>query len=140
MTLKIPPALVFLLFVAFMYVLDRFLPVGEFDFFGREGLILGLGIGAVCITMVALIQFLRARTTVDPSLRTKTTTLVTGGVYRFSRNPMYLALLGNAFNTLLAALFVAYMNRFQIAPEEEALERLFGKEYQQYCLQSRRWF
>jgi protein-S-isoprenylcysteine O-methyltransferase Ste14 len=63
---------------------------------------------------------------------------------------MYLALLlillawglwlGNAFNTLLAAGFVGYMNRFQIIPEEEALTAMFGKRYQQYCKQVRRWF
>jgi protein-S-isoprenylcysteine O-methyltransferase Ste14 len=48
--------------------------------------------------------------------------------------------LGNAFNTLLAAGFVGYMNKFQIRPEEEALATIFGKEFQQYCTQVRRWF
>jgi protein-S-isoprenylcysteine O-methyltransferase Ste14 len=63
---------------------------------------------------------------------------------------MYLALLllllgwglylGNAFNTLLAAGFVYYMNTFQIIPEEEVLKDRFGKEYQKYCVLVRRWF
>ena len=48
--------------------------------------------------------------------------------------------LGNAFNIVLAAGFVAYMNRFQIVPEEETLSKLFGKEYAQYCTLVRRWF
>lgn len=63
---------------------------------------------------------------------------------------MYLALLlvlvawglwlGNAFNTIVAAGFVSYMNVFQIIPEEKILHQVFGKEYQQYCVFVRRWF
>ncbi len=150
MRLRIPPALVFLLFIVFMYLLDAFFPVGEFDFFGRLALIWVLSICAMAILLISFFQFRKARTTVDPSLRVESTVLVTNGIYAFTRNPMYLSMLllllawglklGNAFNTLLAALFVAYMNRFQIKAEEEQLERLFGKVYQQYCLQVRRWF
>lgn len=150
MILKIPPALVTLVFAGCMYLLDRFLPVGEFDFFGREWLIWVLGFTAVGITLTALLQFLKARTTVNPTKPAKTGVLVTKGVYAYTRNPMYLAMLllllawglwlGNAFNTLLAALFVAYMNRFQIRPEEEALNLLFGKDYKAYCMEVRRWF
>ena len=48
--------------------------------------------------------------------------------------------LGNAFNVLLAAGFVGYMNKFQIIPEEEALSEMFGATYKQYCTLTRRWF
>ena len=48
--------------------------------------------------------------------------------------------LGNAFNTLLAALFVYYMNQFQIRYEEEALLKKFGRDYKLYCKAVRRWF
>lgn len=150
MKLKLPPALVFAIFGALMYILDLLLPVGEFDFFGRLWLIrvlLGL---AILIGGVSLFQFFKAKTTIDPLSPAKSSRLVTNGLYKISRNPMYLALLllllafglwlGNVFNTLLAAGFVSYMNAFQIIPEEEALVKLFGKEYQQYCIQVRRWF
>lgn len=150
MKLKIPPAIVLMLFGVLMYLLDSLLPFGEFDFFGRKLLIRGLCIAAIVLMSTALVKFFRARTTLDPSLRTKSSVLVTSGIYNFSRNPMYLSLLllllawglwlGNAFNTLVAALFVAYMNRFQIKPEEAALGRLFGQEFQKYCIQVRRWF
>jgi len=99
---------------------------------------------------MSLVKFLRARTTVDPTLRSVSSTLVTTGIYAYSRNPMYLAMLllllawglwlGNAFNTLLAALFVGYMNRFQIRQEEAVLLRLFGQDFQKYCTKVRRWF
>ncbi|WP_373018744.1 isoprenylcysteine carboxylmethyltransferase family protein, partial [Muriicola sp.] len=102
------------------------------------------------IAITALIQFLRARTTVDPLHPDKASSLVTRGVYSISRNPQYLALLmvllawglwlGNAFNVLLAAGFVSLMNRFQISREEASLQEKFDNEYRQYCIKVRRWF
>ena len=128
MELKLPPAIVFLLFLVIMYFLAEMLPFGYFDFFGRLVLakvLMGL---ALILALMALFQFARNKTTIDPAKPQKASRLVTGGVYQITRNPMYLALLlvllaaglyfGNAFNTLTAAGFVAYMNRFQIMPEE----------------------
>jgi len=150
MRLPFPPVLLLYIFAALMALLDRFLPFGEFEFFGRQWLIWGLGIGSPLLVGAALYQFLKARTSLDPLRLSRTRALVTGGIYRYSRNPMYLAMLllllawglylGNAFNTLLAALFVSCMNRFQIRHEEAALLRQFGKTYQNYCIQVRRWF
>ncbi|MEP3209644.1 MAG: isoprenylcysteine carboxylmethyltransferase family protein [Maribacter sp.] len=150
MKLKIPPVLVFIAFGVFMYVLARFLPVGYFDFFGRIYLMYALCAIAGSIVFISLLQFFRSKTTVDPTAPSKASKLVTSGIYQYSRNPMYLGLLlmllawglwlGNAFNVLLAAGFVAYMNAFQIAAEEEMLLQLFDKEYKQYCTLVRRWF
>ena len=150
MELKLPPAITLVVFAIAMYVLERFLPFGAFDFFGRTYLILALLLSAVLISLISLAQFLVSKTTVDPTNPQKTTKLVTNWVFSITRNPMYLAMLllllgfglhlGNAFNVLLAAGFVAYMNRFQIIPEERALQAIFGKEYQQYCATVRRWF
>ncbi|MEW2922367.1 isoprenylcysteine carboxylmethyltransferase family protein [Muricauda sp. ANG21] len=150
MRLKVPPVLVTMIFGGLMYLLDRFLPVGEFDFFGRKELawvLFGLG---VLIAIIAVAQFAFKRTTVDPLNPKKATQLVTSGLYNYSRNPMYLAMLlvllafglklGNAFNTLLAAGFVYWMNYFQIKPEEEVLLEKFGKDYTLYCKLTRRWF
>lgn len=150
MKLKVPPVLVLIIFAGLMYLLSRFLPVGYFDFFGRKYVIYALLIGAGSIGFISLVQFFRSKTTVDPTSPLKTTSLVTSGVYRFSRNPMYLGMLlillawgiwlGNAFNVLLAASFVGYMNKFQIVLEEEALNEMFGSAYKQYCTLTRRWF
>ncbi len=150
MKLKVPPAIVFLVFGLLMYLLSEFLPVGYFDFFGRQYLMIALATFAIIIAVVALFQFYAAKTTINPTHPKKTKKLVVNGIYAYTRNPMYLALLllllawgvwlGNAFNTLLAAGFVAYMNRFQIEPEEQALRQIFEKDYKQYCLLVRRWF
>lgn len=148
--LRLPPAGYFALFAAAMFLLARFLPVGQFDFTGREALMWALlGLGGL-IGLLAVVQVLRAGSTLSPRHPERTKTLVDRGVYDLSRNPMYLALLlallawglylGNAFNTLLAALFVACMNRFQIRPEERVLEQKFGAAYRQYCKLVRRWF
>ena len=150
MKLKVPPVVVFLSFGLFMYIMNAFLPVGNFDFFGRKYLMMALLLISVCIGVIALFLFFRFKTTIDPSNPKKTSKLVTSGIYQYSRNPMYLGLLlllltwglwlGNAFNILLAAGFVMYMNRFQVIPEEKILFDLFGKEYAQYCTLVRRWF
>ena len=133
-----------------MYLLTELLPVGYFEFFGRKFLIKALLFLAVVISSIALIQFYLARTTINAKDPSKSSSLVSNGIYKFSRNPMYLSLLlillawglwlGNAFNVLLAAGFVFYMNAFQIQPEESALTILFGKEYQHYFIKVRRWF
>ncbi|MGB3143010.1 MAG: isoprenylcysteine carboxylmethyltransferase family protein [Maribacter sp.] len=150
MELKLPPAFVFLLFGLAMYLVAKFLPFGFFDFFGRVLLFMGLAVVGILISFISLVQFYRAKTSVDPSKPNKASNLVVGGVYKFTRNPMYLSLLllllslgvalGNAFNVLVAAGFVAYMNRFQIIPEEKVLLEKFGRDYKDYCILTRRWF
>jgi protein-S-isoprenylcysteine O-methyltransferase Ste14 len=150
MELKLPPVIVFLLFGLMMYVLATFLPFGYFDFYGRILLAKILGGLGFFVAMLALFQFYTAKTTLDPTKPDKASNLVVGGVFKFSRNPMYLALLlvllafgvvlGNAFNTLIAAAFVGYMNRFQIIPEERILLDKFGRSFKEYCTLTRRWF
>lgn len=150
MELKVPPAVVFIVFGGLMWVLAEYLPFGDFDFFGRIWLAGILLLLAFLVAGIALIQFFLSRTSIDPLHPAKSSKLVTSGVYQISRNPMYLALLlillalglwlGNAFNTLTAAGFVYYMNAFQIRPEEQHLLQIFGSTYKQYCSMVRRWF
>jgi protein-S-isoprenylcysteine O-methyltransferase Ste14 len=94
-------------------------------------------------------SFHRRGTTVNPLQPETASALVTSGVYRLSRNPMYAGFLlclcgwgcylGNAYALLGPVAFVLYMNRFQIIPEERALERIFGAEYDAYHRMVRRW-
>lgn len=150
MELKVPPVLVFLFFGLVMYVTATFLPFGYFDFFGRKLLSQVLLVLAILIMIIAIFQFYKTKTTISPLKPEKASNLVTGGVYTFSRNPIYLAMLlillalgvvlGNAFNTLTAAAFVGYMNKFQIIPEERILLDKFGRSFKEYCTLTRRWF
>ncbi len=150
MKLKVPPPIVFLFFALMMYGVSKLLNVGFFDFFGRLYLMYFLMGLAFSIGLTALIQFFTSKTTTDPRKPQKANKLVTKGLFQFTRNPMYLGLLlfllawglylGNAFNVITAALFVMYMNKFQIIPEEKALLNIFGNEYAQYCTLVRRWF
>ena len=150
MQLKLPPILIMIIFGVLMYLCSLILPVGYFSFFGRPYLIYFL-IGLACVIGIwSLIQFYSNKTTVNPLELDKVSTLVSSGLYQYSRNPMYLAMLllllawglwlGNAFNTIIAAGFVYYMNAFQIEPEEKVLLKMFGKEYKEYCTLVRRWF
>jgi protein-S-isoprenylcysteine O-methyltransferase Ste14 len=91
----------------------------------------------------------RAGTTWHPSEPERTTALVTSGVYRFSRNPTYLgmeivllswaAVLTSPAAALMSALFVAYITRFQIRPEESILAASLGPDYRDYSQRVRRW-
>jgi protein-S-isoprenylcysteine O-methyltransferase Ste14 len=94
-------------------------------------------------------EFHKATTTVNPTTPDKASTVVDTGIFRQTRNPMYVALLlllfawGVWLEDIVALvfswLFVAYMNQFQIKPEEQALERLFGEDYLDYKSKVRRW-
>ncbi len=149
MRLKVPPIVVFMVSVLLMYLLARFMPFGDFDFFWRSYLMYALLGIALALGVVALVQFFRTKTTIDPTKPSKASKLVSDGIYRFSRNPMYLGLLimllvfglwlGNAFNILVVAGFVAYMNKFQIIPEEDILTEMFGEQYLQFRTRVRRW-
>ncbi|WP_435314142.1 methyltransferase family protein [Cellulophaga fucicola] len=150
MSLKLPPVVVVFIFGAAMFLLATFLPVGFFNFFGRTVLVKILLVVLVLILSASTYKFFKAKTTVNPKDLDKTSALVTSGVYAYTRNPMYLAMLllliawglylGNAFNTLLAAGFVSYINAYQIKPEEEILTAKFGKEFTMYTKKVRRWF
>lgn len=101
------------------------------------------------VALAGVAEFRRAGTTVNPLGPAETRQLVTSGIYRFTRNPMYLGMLlaliawalwlGNPAGLLGWPLFVGYLNRFQIRPEEAALTDLFGNQYLEYGRRVRRW-
>lgn len=110
--------------------------------------------GAVLLAGLALMlwaaaSFRRARTTLDPRTPGRASTLVNGGPFAISRNPMYLgmALMLAGWAVLLAvpaglagvAVFVLWIDRRQIPPEEAAMRQLFGADYAAYCARVRRW-
>ncbi|EOS8553168.1 isoprenylcysteine carboxylmethyltransferase family protein [Vibrio vulnificus] len=147
--LKIPPVAVFLILILFMYLASEFFISWSFSLSGRlwfAGVLFGLS-GA--IGMAGVLAFRQAQTTVNPVKPESASTVVSNGIFAYTRNPMYLALLllllayaiwlENMLAFVGCSLFVAYMNRFQIHPEERALEGLFGERYLFYKQKVRRW-
>lgn len=147
--LKLPPALLVLLFAGLMYVLAPYLPSMYIVASLKWTLVLVFLLLAVLFCFFGLWEFRKHKTTVDPRIPHKAVALVNSGIYRISRNPMYMGFVFFLFSLLIflsspclifvIVAFVLYMNRFQIIPEERALKRLFSKQYSQYQAQVRRW-
>lgn len=148
--LKIPPPIVALLVAAAIWGVSLVSrqPIDVFTLV-RAVLATALALAGGAISLSGTVAFRRAKTTVNPMKPQSTSSLVTTGVYGFTRNPMYLGLLfvlvawaAFLFSpwTLLGPLgFVFYMNRFQIEPEERALATLFGAAFTTYKTKVRRW-
>jgi protein-S-isoprenylcysteine O-methyltransferase Ste14 len=147
--LRIPPPAVAVLMAGAMWGIAALAPLIAAPAFIRV-------VAAVIITLLggafsiaAIISFRLARTTINPMKPETTTSLVRSGVYRLTRNPMYVGLLfllvawavflSSGWSLLGPLAFVLYMNRFQIAPEERALSAMFGTEYSAYKSTVRRW-
>ncbi|MDH2432538.1 isoprenylcysteine carboxylmethyltransferase family protein [Pokkaliibacter sp. MBI-7] len=103
----------------------------------------------LAVDLFAVWHFHRAATTVNPLRPERTSTLVTHGIYRYSRNPMYLGMtlllvawclwLGNLISLMTVALFVWVVTWLQIVPEEQILAQRFGDEFRRYQREVRRW-
>lgn len=147
--LKIPPPLVALTCGVLMWGLARETPGASWPVTGRGVIALMLGALGVCISASGVLAFRRVGTTTSPMRPGSASALVTGGIYRHTRNPMYLGLsiallgwavyLANALAMLLLPGFVLYVTRFQIVPEERMLSGLFGAGYREYRARVRRW-
>jgi protein-S-isoprenylcysteine O-methyltransferase Ste14 len=146
--LKIPPPLIALFLAILMWLTPALagpaIPLGL-----RRGVALALLCFGLSIAVSGIVAFRRARTTVNPIKASSASALVSNGVYRFTRNPMYLGLLleliawamflSNPLALLLLPVYVLYIYRFQIIPEERVLTSLFGAEYTAYKESVRRW-
>lgn len=134
-----------------MWLLDRWLsaarlpdPLGLLTMAGWTLVLCGFSLDVYC-----LLGFIRQKTTASPLKPGNASLLICDGFYRHSRNPMYLGMailltgwslvLRNPLCLLVLPVFVAYINRFQIAPEERALSARFGDEYLAYTRRVPRW-
>lgn len=147
--LRIPPVAVALGIAALGWLAADATGQFTFDFAGRMVTTVALAFGGAAISLLGVAEFRRARTTVNPMTPQSSTALVVGGIYRVTRNPMYLGFLfllaawatwlAHPFAVAMLPGFVAYMNRFQIRPEEMALHERFGPEFAAYHSSVRRW-
>jgi len=149
MKLKIPPPIQTLIAVFAMLGLDTWIEISILE----SNLIL-IAVLVSCILAVfflifAVLGFLKFKTTVNPLKPESTSSLVTSGVYKYSRNPMYAGMalflfawllwLSNPLNIAIFAAYIAYITQFQIKPEEKALTKIFGEQFHLYCQNVRRW-
>lgn len=143
----LPPPLWALLFAGAMLLLARSVPALGVDLPAViPAALVALGLG---VDLAALLQFRRHRTTFDPTRPDRASALVTTGLYRWSRNPMYVGLAitltgvaawtGNVLALALVPAFVAVVTAFQIRPEEVAMRRLFGEAFEAYAAAVPRW-
>lgn len=149
MRLKVPPVAVFIVAVLLLGAGAWLLPQLSIAFPGQTILAALLVVAGAILGAQGVLVFRRARTTVNPMTPEAATKLVTDGVYRITRNPMYLGLLslllavGVYLGTLTALVvlpaFIWYMSAFQIRPEEERLIEIFGDDYRDYRGKVRRW-
>ncbi len=146
---KIPPPLLGFVTGLMMWLLSQLLPtlsMPSSNLFRVGIVIMLLGF---CLDVIALLQFRKNKTTISPLSPEKASTLVISGLYKYTRNPMYLGLLivltgwafflGNLASFACLPIFVRLITRFQILPEEQILGEQFGEPYEQYLTQVRRW-
>ena len=144
---KIPPPIVTLISGLAIYFSRNLFP-------NHHGLMLDvfsvlLFVCGIIIIRTAFLSFKNYQTTINPLNLTKTSSLVNTGIFKYTRNPMYLgmifillaiALKFNLYGGLIVTLvFFSFITKFQIIPEEKAMEKLFGQEFKNYKKTTRRW-
>jgi len=148
--LRIPPPLVGIVIAGAMwFVASSLSPLLHLPATIRLPVAVILVLVGVAIALSGVISFRRAQTTVNPLKPETSTALVSTGIYRVTRNPMYLgmlavllawaAYLSSAWALLGPVAFALYITRFQIIPEERALHSLFGDAFVEYTRRTRRW-
>ncbi|MFW6020713.1 MAG: methyltransferase family protein [Guyparkeria sp.] len=149
LTLLIPPPVALLIGVALIYALATLWPGAALDWPWLSAAAWTLFAAGGALMLAAVVALAQAHTTINPIHPERTRHLVTSGIYRFSRNPIYLgdALLlagaacwfGHPAGLLVLAGFIWFIDRFQIRGEEHALTQRFGAGYSAYRARTRRW-
>lgn len=147
--MHIPPPVFMVLAIIGVHYGERFLPQFSFQFAEQQILAVAFGLCGIVIAIMAVLRFRKLDTTILPNKLEDMSTLVTDGLNQYSRNPMYVGMLlliisaGLIFGTFLVIIFASafafVINKMQIEPEEQALEKLFGQEYLDYKKRVRRW-
>lgn len=149
MDTRLPPPLVLLLAALGVMAIDALMPGWRLDWPGLQALAVALGAVALALMGVAALGFARRHTSIDPIHPDRASHLIVGGPYAISRNPIYLAdglllvawtlWLGHPAGLAMTPLFIAFIDRYQVQPEERALAVKFGERYRAYCRRVRRW-
>ncbi len=149
MRISVPPVAQTIIAGALMWLIHRVDLGPALAFSGQRLVAAGFVLAGFLIGAAAVAAFVKQKTTVNPMAPESASKLVTDGLFRISRNPMYLAMLllligwavwlGDIATVPPLIGFVWFMTAFQIKPEEEALREKFGEAYADYCRRTRRW-
>lgn len=150
MKTKIPPPLVALIAMLLTFLSRDYLDIFYLHPHLQRTLFLLFLVIGVSVIFLATRQFKISKTTVNPLKPETASSLVTSGIFRRTRNPMYLGLtsllisfsiyFSSVFGIIIyLPLFISYITIFQIIPEEDAMNKLFSNDYKSYCLEVRRW-
>ena len=145
--IKIPPPIIVLTLIISIYFSSKKIDLINIPFqLEISFFILSLGI---LVFINPVLKFIKSKTTINPIQFEETNRLVTSGIFKYSRNPMYLGMLMiiistsifylNIYSILTPFLFILWINKFQIKREEVFLTKKFGKEYLSYKNKTRRW-
>lgn len=146
---RFPPPLVMLLTAALMWCSHHWLRIADLIPTAWRLMSIVVAFSGVGIIVIAFRQFQKEKTTINPLNPSQASRIVSTGIFGLSRNPMYVGFslllaawaifLGSASPWIFVICFIAYMTRFQILPEELALEQKFGSEYLAYKRNVARW-
>lgn len=149
LALKIPPLIVLFICAGLMSVIDTLFPQQLLSInisLSLLGIVMFIG---CIIILTGVFTFKKAQTTVNPTNPESTSSLMTIGIYKKTRNPMYVGMaccllswalwLSNPLTLTFVIGFIFYIDRFQIKPEEQALTKLFQQDYLNYLKETPRW-
>ena len=144
---KIPPPIVTFICGTTIYFSKSFF--NQFFSYSNNIISLFLLILGLFVFISAVRSFRKQKTTVNPLEPKQASSLVTSGIFKYSRNPMYLGMLiillsiSFKFNLVggivISLSFYLFITKFQILPEEVAMNELFGNEFIDYSKKTRRW-
>jgi len=144
---KIPPPILVLILVSSNYYSSKKIDLIHLP--NQDLISIIIFLFGILILINPIFKFIKSKTTIDPIKFKKVNKLIISGIYKYSRNPMYLGLLMivistsifylNIFSITTPFLFYCWINRFQIKKEEIFLTEKFGEEYMSYKIKTRRW-
>ncbi len=147
--LRVPPVVVTIGMAALMWIVSHVFADFRFAIAGSNWIAIALAVIGALIVLLGVVAFRSAGTTVDPRVPDQSSSLVVHGIYRLTRNPMYVGMLlilcawglflGSTLSYVMLPVFVVYMTRFQIIPEERHMREKFGDAHAQYVSRVRRW-
>lgn len=146
---KIPPPVIAIVCAGLAWTLAHYTPAFAYALPGRLIIVGALVLAGIALDISGILAFRKVKTTVNPLAPAKSTSIVQNGPYRFTRNPMYVGMatfllaycvyLKSPAAMIAVVVFVAYITRFQIIPEEKFLLEKFGEHYARFTKSVRRW-